>query len=602
MRLPHHVRKISITTRMILYFYLLLIIQMVIIGWFSYSWISNYQKDTYINYMQVSNNGLLQQINYIRSYFEDQSDKILFNETIQEVLIKNKDATPGLQTHEDVINVNRLLYDPTDTIYMLIVQENGILYQPYSNRNIGTSYEVITQKKAYLKSLESDGGYVWTAATEDMMYNKKDLRANENEPYLYLCRRLNSLEYKPRPLGQLLIQIPINALSDIFKESDMKDGEYYAIVDSDGYYIYNTLDINLIGGKADGNILSVLTNSSNGYEILTDNKQDYLVSYSPYHGSGWSVVHVLPMRAISANAGKVRNYVMLIMMCSLLVLLPLLVILTRDLSRPIRQLKTVVERFGNGDLTIREKTNRMDEIGHLQMSFNQMAEDINRLLSKITEEHKQTRLLELNILEYQINPHFLYNSLDSINSMARVAGNKDIEEMVCALAKFLRMGLSKGKELYLVRDELEHVRQYLLINMIRYRDCFTFDIEADPGILEHMTIKIILQPIVENAIKYGINKKNTDGYIKISVKRDGNTLLFEVTDNGPGIPENKLHALRNLLNDHTIDSDTENGFGLYNINQRIWLRFGEGYGIALDSEMGKGTTVRIRVPVIDSWD
>jgi two-component system sensor histidine kinase YesM len=241
----------------------------------------------------------------------------------------------------------------------------------------------------------------------------------------------------------------------------------------------------------------------------------------------------------------------------------------------------------------------MDEIGHLQASFNKMAEDINNLLDKNAEENKQLRLMELNMIEYQINPHFLYNSLDSINWMAHKAGNEDIEEMVTALARFFRVGLSKGKEFYKIGDELEHVRQYLLINKIRFKDCFDFSVEAGPEVLEYSTIKIILQPIVENAIKYGIDKSGTNGFIRVNVKLEENSVLFEVSDNGAGIPGERLNAIQKVLTKHTqiVDSSL-NGFGLLNVNQRIWMQFGEGYGIIIDSVVGIGTIVHIRIPLL----
>lgn len=590
--LVSHIKRMSIATRLIFYFYLLLVVQMLIIGLFSTSWLSTYLQNTYIDYMQVSNNGILQQINYIRAYYEDQAEKILSNRTIQDTLVKNYSAKPDYQIVEDMLTVGSILYDPTDRVLMIIVQKNGIIYQPYSGRYPSTTIDRMTATKAYGKSLESDGGNLWIAANENMMSGKR-------EPFLYVCKTLKSLEIRPRVLGQLILQIPIDSLGDIFGKSKLNNGEYYAIVDSDGYFIYHMGDMNRIGEKADADLLPILSESGSGYQTVERSGENNLVSYSLYPGKGWNIIHVLPMNVISENAGKVRNYIFVIMLSSLLVLLPLLVLLSRNLSRPIKRLKSSVEQFGKGDLAVREKTDRKDEIGHLQLSFNKMAEDISNLLSKITAESKQIRLLELNILEYQINPHFLYNSLDSINWMAKVSGNKDIEDLVCALAKFLRLGLSKGKELYRVNDELEHVRQYLLINEIRFKDCFKFEIQAEPDVLQCLTIKIILQPVVENAIKYGINKKSTHGYIKISVKREGSSVLFEVSDNGAGIPDAKLQAIRSLLADHTeTDSDSENGFGLYNVNQRIWLHFGDGYGITIDSEVMAGTTVRLKIPLL----
>lgn len=590
-RLIYIFNNISITRRLILYFSLLLVLQMMIIGWFSYSWVSNYLKELYVINMRGINDSVSQQINSVRTYYEELSDRILANTILQNLLVKNIDANSGIHIVEDETILCNQLYDPTDTIYAIILQPNGKLHQPGSGKYIGTNFDRIILTKAYQKSLESNGRNLWISVNENMMTGKP-------EPFLYECRTLNSLEYKMRALGQLVIQIPLEKLSDTFSKINIETGEYYEILDNDGNYLYSTSDINVIGKRVNDDFLAALGKKTEGVMMMRKGKEDFLVSYSIKHENDWNVVHVLPMKVITSNAEKVRDYLLLIMFLSLMGLLPLLSVLSGSISRPVRRLKSIVEEFGAGNLAVREKTNRTDEIGHLQVSFNKMAEDINSLLDKITEEHKQRRLMELNILEYQINPHFLYNSLDSVNWMAKASGNKDIEDLVCALAKFLRVGLSKGKELYKVKDELEHVRQYLVINKIRFKDCFNYEIQADDDVLEYSTVKIILQPIVENAIKYSINKRRTDGFISVTAQKEEHTLMFQVSDNGPGIQKERLQAIHNILADHTqMDTEPESGFGLYNVNQRIWLHFGDGYGITLESDAAYGTTVQVRLPL-----
>lgn len=590
-RLIYIFNNISITRRLILYFSLLLVLQMMIIGWFSYSWVSNYLKELYVINMRGINDSVSQQINSVRTYYEELSDRILANTILQNLLVKNIDANSGIHIVEDETILCNQLYDPTDTIYAIILQPNGKLHQPGSGKYIGTNFDRIILTKAYQKSLESNGRNLWISVNENMMTGKP-------EPFLYECRTLNSLEYKMRALGQLVIQIPLEKLSDTFSKINIETGEYYEILDNDGNYLYSTSDINVIGKRVNDDFLAALGKKTEGVMMMRKGKEDFLVSYSIKHENDWNVVHVLPMKVITSNAEKVRDYLLLIMFLSLMGLLPLLSVLSGSISRPVRRLKSIVEEFGAGNLAVREKTNRTDEIGHLQVSFNKMAEDINSLLDKITEEHKQRRLMELNILEYQINPHFLYNSLDSVNWMAKASGNKDIEDLVCALAKFLRVGLSKGKELYKVKDELEHVRQYLVINKIRFKDCFNYEIQADDDVLEYSTVKIILQPIVENAIKYSINKRRTDGFISVTAQKEEHTLMFQVSDNGPGIQKERLQAINNILADHTqMDTEPESGFGLYNVNQRIWLHFGDGYGITLESDAAYGTTVQVRLPL-----
>jgi two-component system, sensor histidine kinase YesM len=607
------VRKMSITWRLMVCLSLLLSVQMALIGWFSYNWVSTYLKDAYIKRILEANYTIMQQTNYIRSKYEEISDRILANTTIQDILRKNYDTSVSSEIIWDKSVVDELLTNPDDSLYSMIIAKNGIVYQSFSGRYISAYYDRIVHSKVFNYSQSSDGSNLWIVANENIM-------TNDREPFLYACRTLKSLEPKFKVLGQLIIQIPMDILDNVFKQSKLDAGEYYAIVNSNGNYLYHTVDKQLVGEKADKDILSLLNNEIDGYRIIKKENRDIILSYSifsVYGEKGWSVVHVLPMSVILTNARTVSNVILFIMFTSLLFSLPILVLLSKTISRPIQKLKSAVEQFGKGNLKARASTNRMDEVGHLQVSFNKMADDISNLLEKIEYENKQRRLMELNILEYQVNPHFLYNTLDSINWMAQKAGKEDIGELAGALARFFRVGLSKGNEFYEVKDELEHVQQYLLINKIRYKDCFQYQITSDPDVLENHTIKIILQPIVENAIKYGINKRSAGGYISVSAKKDNDSILFEISDNGEGIQNDRLQAIQSALGKHTVidgepvDSrnsrSTGSGFGLFNVNQRIWLHFGDGFGITIDSvaqnsgkennSTGSGTVVRIRIPI-----
>ncbi|MGE5598287.1 MAG: sensor histidine kinase, partial [Bacteroidota bacterium] len=557
----------------------------------------SYLADTYIQKTLEFNHSLMRQINYIRGNREAWSDRILSNNTIQTLLKKSYSASPSMEKSNDKNIVESfLLAEPTNLLYAVIVGENGVIYD---NGSTGLSntwnyvpivYQQIIATRAYKKCLTSEGNNLWLATNED-------IRRLNHRPYLYLCRTLIEVGGRFRKLGQLIIQMPLTELDEVFGRIKLENGEYYAIIADDGRYLYHTAEQKLIGAPAAKNILQIMAGQAEGYRIVTEGREKWLVTYANFGGNGWNVLHLLPMKVIAANAGKVRNYILLILLLTLIISLPLLVFLSGDISRPIRKLKSTVEQFGNGNLAARAVTDRMDEIGHLQASFNTMADEITNLLEKNAIEHKQRRLLELNMIEYQINPHFLYNVLDSINWMAQKAGNEDIEEMVSALAKFLRVGLSKGKELYKIRDELEHVRQYLLINKIRFKNSFCFEILAEPEVLDYSTIKIILQPIVENAIKYGITKTGTAGLITVTAEKEADAILFTVRDNGPGIPQDRLQAIQHVLAQHApIDEDSSNGFGLFNVSQRVWLHFGEGYGVTIDSRAGSGTTVSIRIP------
>lgn len=585
------IKRASISKRLIIYISLILSVQMALIGYFSYNWTTAYLKDLNLDKIHESNNTIMNRANFIRNKYEDISNMFLANPTIQKLLLENLNPPSQSSMIANKRTIEGSLNDASGTTYSIIAGPNGIIYQSSNGYYLHIANDQIINSEIYKQSKVSKGQNVWLPSNINIYTGKAG-------SCLYLCRTYRSTTVLFKTLGQLVIQIPFDEIQQLFDESSLDSREYYAIVDNSYKYIYHTKDRDLIGQPVNEEIISDLSSGAAGDLIIDSDKEDYLLSYVVYQEKGWNVIHVMPMDIIRARAREASNYIILIMLISMLISIPVLVIILKHITNPIKTLKTAVERFGYGDTQIRAETNRLDEIGLLQNSFNKMAERINEQMLKIEEDNRQKRRLEINMLEYQINPHFLYNSLDFINWMACKAGNKEISEMVVALARFFRVGLSNGREFYKVRDELDHAKQYLLINQLRLKDCFRFELQADPAIADYYTIKILLQPVVENAIKHGIDKNKKDGIIRISAFQMEGDIIFEVSDNGNGIGKDRLKAIQALLANHSqVYMDSGNGFGLYNVNMRLWMQYGEQYGVTLESSEESGTTVRIKIPV-----
>uniref|UniRef100_UPI00136CE0CB sensor histidine kinase n=1 Tax=Clostridium sp. C2-6-12 TaxID=2698832 RepID=UPI00136CE0CB len=239
-----------------------------------------------------------------------------------------------------------------------------------------------------------------------------------------------------------------------------------------------------------------------------------------------------------------------------------------------------------------------DEVGELGSSFNNMVKEINNLINLVQKEEKSKRIAEMNVLQAQIKPHFMYNTLDTIRWMAEEHNEEDIVEIIEAFTNLLRISLSKGKEMISVQDELNHVQSYLIIQKIRYEDKLDYEIEFDENILDFEVIKLILQPLVENAIYHGIKEKRGNGKISITGKIEGNLLCFTVMDNGKGMEEDVLNRINKMLagvgeNKHEI------GYGIFNVNERIRMIYGDEYGLKYKSVYGEGTIVELRHPIIE---
>ena len=242
-------------------------------------------------------------------------------------------------------------------------------------------------------------------------------------------------------------------------------------------------------------------------------------------------------------------------------------------------------------------SDNVDEITELGMSFNIMIGKIKELLDSKIKEQENLKKAELRALQAQINPHFLYNTLDTIIWMAESKKTDDVVNIVTALSSFFRISLSKGMDWITIGEEVERIRSYLTIQKMRYRDILDFKIEVDKDVAENTILKLLLQPLVENALYHGIKNKRQVGTISVRARRKGeDEVLLEVEDDGIGFTPGKLAQLRAELDDDSGDIKLESGFGIGNVNNRIRLYYGKQYGLSIDSEYSTGTCVTLVIP------
>jgi two-component system sensor histidine kinase YesM len=279
-------------------------------------------------------------------------------------------------------------------------------------------------------------------------------------------------------------------------------------------------------------------------------------------------------------------------------------LISASIYRPIKKLHDVTTIITKNDLQALVNSDNVDEITELGNNFNIMIGRIKELLNAKVKEQENLKKAELKALQAQINPHFLYNTLDTIVWMAEANKTHQVIEIVRALSSFFRIALSKGKDWISIRQEIEHVSSYLTIQKMRYRDILDYKIEVDEDLLDGTILKLTLQPLVENALYHGIKNKRNGGTIVVRAQRVGADLVrLEVQDDGVGFTPYKLAQIRDVLNDDSGEiSLTEGGFGLANVNKRIKLYYGKQYGLYVQSEYLGGTQVVVRIPLQDSLE
>ena len=276
--------------------------------------------------------------------------------------------------------------------------------------------------------------------------------------------------------------------------------------------------------------------------------------------------------------------------------------ISKSIYVPIKKLHDVTTTIAGHDLEVLVTAENADEITELGMSFNIMVGKIKELLAAKLEEHENLKKAELRVLQAQINPHFLYNTLDAIIWMAEAKRSDQVVELVRVLSRFFRITLSKGKDWITIRDEVEHIESYLAIQKMRYRDILDYRIDMPNDLCDGQMLKLTLQPLVENALYHGIKNKRNGGMIVVRGRRlDGNLLQIQIEDNGIGMMQEQLAQTRALLNtpfDNAVIG--ENGYGINNVNQRIKLYYGQQYGLAIESKYRHGTCVSLVIPLQQS--
>ena len=341
------------------------------------------------------------------------------------------------------------------------------------------------------------------------------------------------------------------------------------------------------GGRYDENIVML----ENNIYILTELIQDDVQYYIYYQTKS---IESLTQQLNEQASAFIRLCICLIAGMVLLAALISSLIL-KSITNPLERLCRVTERIAKGEFTVRARVDSQDEIRVLSDSVDDMAEKLRIMISQIKEDERKMRHAELRLLQEQINPHFLYNTLDTVVWLIEGNELEKAVNIVVSLSEFFRLVLSRGQEFITIQEEELHIRSYLEIQQVRYSDILKFDISIDPELYQYKILKLTLQPLVENSLYHGIKYKRAEGRIEVIGTREGNLIRFLVRDNGVGMEEQELLKLREEIMKPC--QETEKGFGLANVNERIRMNFGPQYGMQIDSVKYKGTCVSITIPM-----
>ncbi|SDW66762.1 sensor histidine kinase [Paenibacillus sp. CF384] len=456
---------------------------------------------------------------------------------------------------------------------------------------------------AMLKRIgETTGQNIW------FPMDKRDfLTLGADEPVLTVGKKINNI-YTGQELGLLVLNVKEQSLSAIYNNIGTDLSGSYMLTDQAGTIVSSTDKEQLLKPVGDEALRQWINETNSGSTIDRFQGDKLLVISSEMPKFGWKLISMEPFNALTADNRKITALIMTIGFFCFLFALMGAGILNRLIARPIVLLTKYMKLVKEGNLTIQLPVKSNDELGLLASGFNTMLTRINQLLDNVRFEQKKKREYELALIQSQIKPHFLYNTLDVIYTLSEIGRVKDVQRTTKSLADYYRIVLSQGREAIPLQDELQGLRDYLAIQRIRYADVFDYQIDVQPEVLSCTVLKLTLQPLVENAIYHGLKTKGEFGHLVVTGRIEGQNLLLTVQDDGVGIPPERLETLlqpsENTAAAKTLPvaplsaaGNTGSSFGLRSVDSRIKLYFGEGYGLTLVSRLGVGTEIQVRLPM-----
>ena len=581
-RKPDFFQKTSIRYTIFVYFTISALVMILLIGISVYGRLAGQLTEA----IREENQTVINQVNlsvdsYLRTIMK-LSDSLYYG------VIKNADLS------EKSINSEfTLLYDNNkDQISNIaLLSKEGELLAAMPAARLKTGMDV-TREEWFQNTLERTDNLHFSLPHVQYIFDNSE---NQYRWVISLSRAVEITQGTATDQGVLLIDITYGSLKQLLDNVAMGNGGYLYLVSAWGDLIYHPRMQLIDAGLTGENLEEAARYRDGNYqEIYLGEKRDLAVKSVGY--TGWKIIGVMPERGFSLNSIKTKLFVVFVAAFFVFLLAMINAYISSRITAPIQELEKSVIALEAGELDTEVYTGGSYEIQHLGRSIGDMAKRIQELMQDIVAEHESKRKSEFDTLQSQINPHFLYNTLDIIVWMIENEQKNEAVRVVTALARFFRISLSKGKSIIPVRDELEHVRNYLMIQQMRFKNKFTYRIEEEPEILGLASLKLMLQPLVENAIYHGMEFMDGDGEILVKAGLKEGKLCFLVADNGLGMTGEQVEQI--LSGKPHASSRRGSGIGVKNVNERIRLYFGEEYGLSIDSEPDEGTRIRICLPAV----
>ena len=510
------------------------------------------------------------------------------SDTVYYRSIKNTDLA-----EEDLTGDLALLYEENrdDLVSLAVFDGDGAL----------VSAVPLTALKRDAETADSDWFQAASQSMENLHFSTPHVQNIFDDPdYPYrwvvsLSRHVQLTRDGATEGGVLLVDMSFSGIEQVCRDVTLANGGYLYLIDGGGELIYHPRQQLIYAGLLEENNRAAADyRDGSRQEIFQGRSRQVTVKTVGY--TGWKLVGVAPAESWFAASPQLPLFGLTLLLFSIFLMAFLNFLISARISDPILRLERSIRELDKGLANVEIEEGGCYEVQRLSHAVASMVSTMRYLMDDIVRQEGQKRRSELEVLQSQINPHFLYNTLDSVIWMTESGQRQEAIQMVTSLARLFRISLSKGKSIIPLADELEHARHYMNIQQIRFKNRFTTEIQAKPGTEGLYTLKLIIQPLLENAVYHGMASAEDDGIIRVTAYREGEDLLIDVEDNGLGM---RPELAASLLDEDRPEVRTKgSGIGVRNVHQRVSLTFGEGYGLTIFSEPDEGTLARIRLPAL----
>ncbi|WZL82003.1 sensor histidine kinase [Vallitaleaceae bacterium 9-2] len=586
-------KSFSIQQRLLLLFSIQILIPLLFMGTMLYRTSRNIIQNKSIDYTQDLLTMVELRLNDFSNNVKVASQDMLYDRVIYNILAEdasNQGENNGadITQYEEINSVNNILRKAClsrEEIQSIALISNHQTYYTYDS-NIGRASieQLLPYEKMKAVALEAGGEAVWFL----------DLDAKGEVKNLYVTRSIYDIS-NYQEIGLMAILIRREALERVYGDLSTEFMQSIAVVSNTGEWITGS-GVETLELQQTYTALEFKDSSH-----VVDDKRGILLSVKEMKEPNWRILAEISVDKLNEDLYAFRTYFIIIMIATLLILSALSIFFAMDILTPIKRLvhgmKTMQESKTHDEIII----DRQDELGYLSQCFNDMSREIDILVNRVYKEQLTRKEAEIKTLQAQINPHFLFNTLESINWMARLNHVDEISEMVTALSALMEAGIGKGEALVSLEEEISFVDSYILIMKNRYGERLDFTKSIDESLLSILVPKLLLQPLVENAIYHGVDKFRRPGKVVLIIRRTDQHIEIEVLDNGKGMTAQEMEELNANLrerNDAYLFSEKSGmGIGLVNVNRRIKLFYGAQYGIRIESVYEEYMKVVLTLPV-----